>query len=114
MDKLLMERMEILKMTEKKYRTPPISGAILAQYFIFPSFSKLETDITTDVLIVAEGISGITSAYVLAKRGVKATLIEAGEILNGTTGQTTAKITAQHGLIYDQFITDHGEEKARL
>ncbi|MBK5485573.1 FAD-binding oxidoreductase [Peribacillus sp. TH16] len=103
-----------IKNDRKKYRTPPISGAILAQYFIFPSFSKLETDITADVLIVAEGISGITSAYLLAKQGVKATLIEAGEILNRTTGQTIAKITAHHGLIYDQLITDHGEEKARL
>ncbi|QNU02582.1 FAD-dependent oxidoreductase [Peribacillus butanolivorans] len=86
----------------------------MAQYFIFPSFSKLETDITADVLIVAEGISGITSAYLLAKQGVKATLIEAGEILNRTTGQTTAKITTHHGLIYDQLITDHGEEKASM
>ncbi|MFE0504775.1 FAD-dependent oxidoreductase [Peribacillus butanolivorans] len=59
----------------------------MAQYFIFPSFSKLETDITTDVLIVGGGISGITSAYLLAKQGVKATLIGAGEMLNGTTGQ---------------------------
>ncbi|MET3317950.1 UNVERIFIED_ORG: glycine/D-amino acid oxidase-like deaminating enzyme [Peribacillus simplex] len=84
----------------------------MAQYFIFPSFSKLETDITSDVLIVGGGISGITSAYLLAKQGVKATLIEAGEILNGTTGHTTAKITVQHSLIYDQLITDHGKGKA--
>ncbi|MFD6440451.1 FAD-dependent oxidoreductase [Peribacillus sp. NPDC060186] len=71
----------------------------------FPSFSNLEKYITTDVLIVGGGITGITSAYLLVKQGVKVTLIEAGEILNGTTGQTTAKITAQHGLIYDQLIT---------
>ncbi|MEY9870205.1 glycine/D-amino acid oxidase-like deaminating enzyme [Peribacillus sp. B2I2] len=78
------------------------------------SFSKLDTDITTDVLIVGGGITGITSTYLLAKQGVKATFIEADETLNGTTGHTTAKITVQHGLIYDQFITDHSEEWARL
>ncbi|WP_350300764.1 FAD-binding oxidoreductase [Peribacillus frigoritolerans] len=82
----------------------------MAQHFILPSFSKLETDITTDVLIVGGGITGITSAYLLAKQGVKATFIEADETLNGTTGHTTVKITVQHGLIYDQFITDHSEE----
>ncbi|MFJ9385851.1 FAD-dependent oxidoreductase [Peribacillus sp. NPDC101481] len=50
---------------------------------------------TTDVLIVGGGITGITSAYLLAKQGVKATFIEADETLNGTTGHTTAKITVQ-------------------
>ncbi|MGE7765389.1 FAD-dependent oxidoreductase [Peribacillus sp. NPDC096540] len=49
---------------------------------------------TSDVLIVGGGITGITSAYLLAKQVVLATLIQAGEILNGTTGHTTAKITA--------------------
>ncbi|WP_353958203.1 FAD-dependent oxidoreductase [Peribacillus simplex] len=41
---------------------------------------------------------------------MKVTLIDAGEILNGTTGRDTPK----HGLIYDQLITEHGEEKAKL
>ncbi|MGG3496858.1 FAD-dependent oxidoreductase [Peribacillus simplex] len=41
---------------------------------------------------------------------MKVTLIDAGEILNGTTGRDTP----QHGLIYDQLITEHGEEKAKL
>ncbi|WP_419721573.1 FAD-dependent oxidoreductase [Peribacillus frigoritolerans] len=104
-----MKRMKILK-SPKKYRTSSISVAILAQHFILPSFSKLETDITTDVLIVGGGITGITSAYLLAKQGVKDAFIEADETLNGKTGHTTAKITVQHGLIYDQFITDHSEE----
>lgn len=104
-----MKRMKILKSPEK-YRTSSISVAILTQHFIPPSFSKLETAITTDVLIVSGGIAGITSAYLLAKQGVKSTFIERDETLNGTTGHTTAKITVQYGfLIYNQFITDHSE-----
>ncbi|MFF2589205.1 FAD-dependent monooxygenase [Peribacillus butanolivorans] len=58
--------MEVFKLP-KKIRTV----AILAQYFILSSFSKLETDITTDVLIVGSGITGFISAYLLAKQGVK-------------------------------------------
>ncbi|KRF65293.1 (2Fe-2S)-binding protein [Bacillus sp. Soil768D1] len=101
-------------MTEKNTELPQYPEPYWRSTLSFPSFSKLETDITTDVLIVGGGITGVTSAYLLAKQGVKVTLIEASEILNGTTGHTTAKITAQHGLIYNQLITDHGEEKARL
>lgn len=79
-----------------------------------PSFQKLEEDITVDVAIVGGGITGITTGYLLAKEGVKTAIIEAGKILTGTTGHTTAKITAQHGLIYDELIQHFGEEKAKL
>ncbi|MFS0672612.1 FAD-dependent oxidoreductase [Ornithinibacillus sp. 179-J 7C1 HS] len=78
------------------------------------SYPKLEEGIKVDVGIVGGGIVGITAAYLLAKQNVKVALIDAGEILNGTTGHTTAKITAQHGLIYDEFIKHFGEEKAKL
>jgi glycine/D-amino acid oxidase-like deaminating enzyme/nitrite reductase/ring-hydroxylating ferredoxin subunit len=78
-----------------------------------PSFPKLTEDITVDVAIVGGGISGITTAYLLSKEGLKVALIEAGNLLNGTTGHTTAKITAQHDLIYDEFIQHFGVEKAR-
>ncbi|MFP3508965.1 FAD-dependent oxidoreductase [Peribacillus sp. SIMBA_075] len=101
-------------MTDKNTNLPQFPEPYWRSALTFPSFSKLDKDITTDVLIVGGGITGITSAYLLAKQGIKVTLIEAGEILTGTTGHTTAKITAQHGLIYDQLITEHGEEKAKL
>lgn len=79
-----------------------------------PTFEKLNEDITVDVAIVGAGITGITAAYLLAKEGVKVAVIEAGGVLNGTTGHTTAKLTAQHGLIYDELINHFGEEKAKL
>ncbi|SFB08231.1 MULTISPECIES: FAD-dependent oxidoreductase [unclassified Bacillus (in: firmicutes)] len=79
-----------------------------------PQFAKLETDLHVDVAIVGAGITGITTAYLLSKAGLKVGVMEAGSILNGTTGHTTAKITAQHGLIYDELISHFGEEKAKL
>ena len=79
-----------------------------------PTFQKLEEDIQTDIAIVGGGITGITAAYLLSQQGVPVTLIEAGRILTGTTGHTTAKITAQHGLIYDQLIQEHGVDTAKL
>ncbi|SCY36276.1 FAD-dependent oxidoreductase [Alkaliphilus peptidifermentans] len=78
------------------------------------SFEPLTQDITTDVAIVGGGITGIISAYLLLQEGFKVTLIDASNILNGTTAHTTAKITAQHDLIYAELINHIGKEKAKL
>ncbi|WP_413302905.1 FAD-dependent oxidoreductase [Bacillus sp. 1P10SD] len=79
----------------------------------FPSYPKLTEDLSVDVAIVGAGITGVTTAYLLSIEGLKVALIEAGSVLNGTTGHTTAKLTAQHGLIYDELINHFGKEKAR-
>ncbi|CEG25615.1 FAD-dependent oxidoreductase [Bacillus sp. B-jedd] len=79
-----------------------------------PKFNRLEGDHSTDVVIVGAGMTGITTAYLLTQQGKKVTLIEAGSVLNGTSGHTTAKITAQHGLLYDELISHFGEENAKL
>ncbi|WP_245917538.1 FAD-dependent oxidoreductase [Bacillus canaveralius] len=79
-----------------------------------PSFERLTEDIETDTVIIGGGIAGITAAYLLGKEGTKVVLLDASNILNGTTGHTTAKITAQHGLIYEELISHFGEDTARL
>ena len=67
------------------------------------NFGRLNKDINTDVLIIGGGIAGILCAYYLNRAGVSYTLVEANTIGGGITKNTTAKITAQHGLIYDKI-----------
>ncbi|MDF2921675.1 MAG: (2Fe-2S)-binding protein [Paenibacillaceae bacterium] len=79
-----------------------------------PEFPSLSSDIKTDVAVVGAGITGITAAYLLAEKGYKVAVIDSGRVLNGTTGHTTAKLTAQHDLIYDSYISHFGREQSRL
>ena len=79
-----------------------------------PHFEMLNGDKKTDVLIIGGGIAGILCAYKLKENGVDCILVEKGNICNGVTKDTTAKITVQHGLIYDKIIKKYGKEKAKL
>ncbi len=79
-----------------------------------PEFPSLETDIKTDVLIIGGGMAGILTAFMLKQAGVDYTLLEADRICCGVTGNTTAKITSQHGLIYGKLIKEFGVEIASM
>ena len=79
-----------------------------------PSFSALDKDIKTDVLIIGGGIAGILTAYYLQNKGVDYTLVEKGRVLDGVTKNTTAKITLQHGLIYHKLLKRLGHERTQM
>lgn len=78
------------------------------------SFPPLNENIDVDYAIVGAGITGITLAYLLAEKGHRVALFEANQIIHGTTGNTTAKITVQHDLIYDELIKNFGVDQALL
>lgn len=77
------------------------------------NYPILNEDLKIDVAIIGGGMAGISCAYMLNKEGVKTVILEADQILQGTTGHTTAKITSQHGLIYNKIKTQISEEFAK-
>lgn len=95
-------------------KLPPFPESYWISNAAVPHHPSLEEDISVDVVVVGAGITGITTAYLLTKAGKKVALLESGRPLHGTTGHTTAKITAQHDLIYAELLDHFGEEKTRL
>ena len=77
-------------------------------------YPRLEKSLETDILIIGGGITGITCACCLAMKGAKPVLIEAGGLCDGTTGNTTGKITIQHDIIYSVIADKHGMDFAKL
>lgn len=73
-----------------------------------PEHRKLNGDINTDVLIIGGGMAGILTAYFLQKAGVNYVLVDKCRICSGITGNTTAKISIQHGLIYNKILKSRG------
>ncbi len=89
-------------------------NSIWPQAAQLPPFPPLRSDLKTDVLIIGGGMAGLLCAYKLSQAGVDCALVEANRIGSGVTKNTTAKITAQHGLIYASLIQRLGIQRTKL
>ncbi len=78
-----------------------------------PAFPALEGEQTADVLVIGGGMAGVLCARLLHDAGVDCMLLEGDRLGSGATGNTTAKITSQHGLIYSQLMRSMGAELAK-
>ncbi len=79
-----------------------------------PSFSPLPGDTKTDVLVIGGGMAGLLCARFLREAGIHCIVVEASRIGGGITKNTTAKVTAQHGLVYHRLINRFGADTAGL
>ena len=75
--------------------------------------NPLEKDEETEVCVIGAGIFGLTTAYYLKQQGKKVIVLEKGDIGEKVSGNTTGKITSQHGLFYAHLIDDYGKEYAK-
>jgi len=78
------------------------------------AFPTLEASIEVDVAIVGGGITGIVTAYELAKAGKKVALLEQGRIAEGATGWTTAFATYVTDANLSKLGSTFGVEEAAL
>ena len=89
------------KFVNEIFNTPPKSYWIDST--AETNYPALDKNINVDIAIIGGGIVGITAAYLLQKEGFKVAVIEANKVAHGTSAHTTAKITSQHGLIYNNL-----------
>ncbi len=78
------------------------------------SWPRLEGVQGCDVLVIGGGMAGVLTAYRLYRQGVDVVLVEGHRVGSGVTAGTTAKITSQHGLIYQKLLAQMGTERARM
>lgn len=66
------------------------------------------------MVVVGGGIAGLCTAWELARAGRAVAVVEADRIAAGVTGYTTAKLTAQHTMVYAHLRKAFGPQAARL
>ena len=104
--------------------SPSTSGAVAevggerGSYWIASAagggFPSLSGSVSVDVAVVGAGITGLTAATLLKQAGKSVAVVESKQIARGTTGYTTAKVTAGHRLVYKNLLKKFGEDGARL
>ena len=94
-------------------RAPDQSRSPWMSYFL-PDAPSLDSDARVDVCIVGAGIAGMTTAYLLAKKGKRVMVIDHGSIGSGMTSATTAHLSNALDDRYFELERLHGAEGARL
>lgn len=80
----------------------------------FPERGSLRGVIAADCTVIGAGLAGIMTAWELQRRGFSVVVLEAERVCFGATARTTAKISAQHGLIYHKLSKKIGKTTAKL
>src|SRR5688572_29044394 len=79
-----------------------------------PAWPQLTTDLDCDVCIIGAGISGLTTAYLLAGERQRVVVLDEGPIARGETSRTTAHLSCEIDDYYFEIERIFGADGARL
>ncbi len=79
-----------------------------------PTYAPISSDLTTDVVVVGGGITGVLTAYSLLKEGKRVVLVDKGRLGEWATDCTTGFLTDILDTDYSSLSWIYGEEKADL
>lgn len=79
-----------------------------------PRYPALSRSLSTDVVVVGAGITGLSVAYHLARAGKKVVVLDDGPVGGGETSRTTAHLTYAMDDRIASLEAAHGPEAARL
>jgi glycine/D-amino acid oxidase-like deaminating enzyme/nitrite reductase/ring-hydroxylating ferredoxin subunit len=78
-----------------------------------PALTALGAETRVDVCVIGGGVTGLTTAYLLALQGRSVIVLEQDRIGAGETGRTTAHLTSVLDERYKTLRSVHGAENAR-
>jgi glycine/D-amino acid oxidase-like deaminating enzyme/nitrite reductase/ring-hydroxylating ferredoxin subunit len=78
-----------------------------------PTFDPLPGDRSADAVVIGAGIAGLMIAAALLDSGLDVVVLEASVVGSGTTGSSTAKVSALQGDAYRRITRSRGAEIAR-
>lgn len=72
-------------------------------------FNSLKKDISVDVAVIGGGIVGVSSAFMLKKKGLKVALLEKNHIATGNSGYSTAFLTRVPDVLSYKLYRKYGD-----
>ena len=93
-----------MRMLGEKEVFGKVKGSVWTEGVALKKFSRLVGEVNADVAVIGAGMAGILTAYKLMKDGKNVVIVEANRVMSGQSEKTTAKITIQHGVIYNKLI----------
>lgn len=75
-------------------------------------YPRLDGDRSVDAVVLGAGITGLTTALLLVRRGARVAVVEAGRVGGGVTGNNTAKVSALQSTMYSSLCRLHGPAAA--